>query len=109
VTPYNYDKPKLKEKDIQRQIKEWLEYNGWFVAVTSTPAMTAATKGLPDLIAVKDSIRRRRRTVWIEVKGPKGKQSEHQAAFQEALERQGAEYLLANDLDVVRDYLKEAK
>ena len=100
------EKPKLNEKDIQRQIVDYLRTKGWFVAITSQKGFSFATPGLPDLIAVKDSIRKRRRTVWIEVKGPKGKQRPEQLRFQEGLETQGGEYLLANSLDVVIDYLK---
>jgi hypothetical protein len=39
--------------------------------------------------------------VGIEVKAPKGKQSEHQKEFQEALEAAGGRYVLAYSLDDV--------
>jgi hypothetical protein len=40
--------------------------------------------------------------VGIEVKAPKGKQSDHQKALQEALEKAGGKYVLAYSLgDVV--------
>lgn len=98
--PMSAAAPKLKECDIQRQIVDYLRHKGWFVAITSTPAMTAATKGLPDLIAVRGA-----RTIWCEVKGPRGKQSDNQREFQRQLHLQSGEYLLARSLDDVIGYL----
>jgi hypothetical protein len=43
--------------------------------------------------------------VGIEVKAPKGKQSEHQKAFQEMLEVAGGRYVLAYSLDDVIDQI----
>ena len=91
----------MKESHIQKQIIEWLEWHKWHVAVTSTPNMTAATKGLADLICTKGT-----RTIQIECKGPKGVQSDEQIKYQDELEYRGGEYLLANSLDVVMRYLK---
>jgi len=96
----------MNEAQIQKQIVDYLRHTGWFVAITSQKGISFATPGLPDLIAVKDSIRKRRRTVWIEVKGPRGRQRPEQIKFQDELERHGGDYLLANNLDVVIDYLK---
>lgn len=65
--------------------------------------MTAATKGLADLICTKDG-----RTIQIECKSPKGVQSDHQKTYQDHLQNCGGEYLLANSLDVVINHLKGA-
>ena len=99
-------KPKLNEKQIQSQIVHYLRQTGWVVFETNQPGLSHATPGLPDLICIKDSIRRRRRVLWCECKGPKGKQSPAQIQAQQDIESQGGEYLLANSLDVVMDYLK---
>lgn len=106
----------MNEADIQHQIVDWLRQSGWFVAVTSQKGFSFATPGLPDVIAVKKhkwpvtAVHQLMcvapRTLWIEVKGPRGKQRPEQKAFQEGLEAQYGEYLLANSLDVVMEYLK---
>jgi hypothetical protein len=50
--------------------------------------------GSPDIICVIGG-----QYVGIEVKGPKKKQSEHQKAFQQALEGAGGRYLLVYSLE----------
>ena len=111
----------MNEKDIQRQIVDYLRKTGWFVAITSQKGFSFATPGLPDLICVKFCIEqlectnahipypvdyKTSRTLWLEVKGPRGKQRLEQKNFQDGLEAQGGEYLLANSLDVVMEHLK---
>ena len=103
----------MKESHIQKQIVEWLGYNGWVVIETSQRGHDWGTKGSPDVIATKSTTwlasnmatHRYARTLWIECKGPRGTQSEKQIEMQRKLESVGAEYLLANSLDVVMDYL----
>ena len=106
----------MNEASVQKQIVDYLRQTGWFVAITSQKGFSFATPGLPDLIATKKQKRSCHRgahimcsdprTIWIEVKGSKGKQRFAQTMFQEGLEHFGGEYLLANSLDVVMDYLK---
>jgi hypothetical protein len=50
--------------------------------------------GAPDIICVIKG-----QYVGIEVKAPTGKQSDHQKAFQQALEAAGGRYVLAYSLD----------
>lgn len=97
----------MKESEIQKQILDYLtlkrifhyrqnsgglggEHNGkkWFVRFGAV--------GAPDIICVVAG-----QYVGIEVKAPKGKQSEHQKAFQGALEAAGGRYVLAYSLDDV--------
>ena len=52
--------------------------------------------GAPDIICVIKG-----QYVGIEVKAPKGKQSDHQKAFQQALEAAGGRYVLAYSLEDV--------
>jgi len=44
--------------------------------------------------------------LWIEVKAPKGKQSELQKDFQKLVESHGHTYLLATSVDEVMEFLK---
>ena len=82
----------LKESEIRAQVKEFLEWQGWFVfyhlqGLGSYP-------GLPDLQAVKDG-----RTIYIEIKRPSGRQSDKQKKFQQDLEAAGGIYILAQKID----------
>lgn len=45
--------------------------------------------------------------VWIEVKAPAGRQSQHQKNFQEEVESSGHSYLLARSVDDVMNWMKE--
>jgi hypothetical protein len=45
--------------------------------------------------------------VGIEVKAPKGKQSEHQQEFQKQLEAAGGKYVLVYSLEDVIEYLSD--
>ena len=53
-----------------------------------------AYKGIPDLIAVKNG-----RVLFIELKTPRGRQSEYQRKFQADLEAHGGEYVLCRGVD----------
>lgn len=46
------------------------------------------------------------RVIYLEVKGPKGKQREEQKEFQGLVEAQGAEYYVVRDLDSVMEILE---
>jgi hypothetical protein len=58
--------------------------------------------GSPDIICVIEG-----QFVGIEVKAPKGKQSEHQKEFRKKLEAAGGKYLLTYSLDDVIDGLNK--
>ena len=76
------------ETAIRRQIQDYLRWTGWFVYYNL--AGLGSYPGLSDLVAVKDG-----RVVHIEVKTPKGVQSDKQKRFQRNLEAAGGEYILA--------------
>ena len=84
-----------KEPEIRAQVREFLQWQGWFVfyhlqGLGSYP-------GLPDLQAVKEG-----RTIYIEIKRPGGRQSPGQKKFQQELEAVGGAYILAKNVrDVV--------
>ena len=100
----------LKEKEIQKQILEWLEWKSIFHYRNNTGAMTGKHKGKtwflrfgavgsPDIIAVHKG-----KYIGIEVKGKNGVQSEKQKEFQERLEQAGGIYILAYCLeDVIKN------
>ncbi len=83
------------ETEIRTQIKQYLEWKGWFVfyhlqGLGSYP-------GLPDLQAVKGG-----RTLYIEIKRPGGRQSTKQKKFQQDLEAAGGIYILATELSDIK-------
>ncbi|MBO8136781.1 MAG: VRR-NUC domain-containing protein [Desulfotomaculum sp.] len=90
------EKPKgnLKERDIQRQIKEYLQWHGWLVV--KIHQSLGSYKGIADLYALKNG-----RSVWIEVKTPKGKQSKDQEQFEKDIKAHGGEYMVARSVEDV--------
>jgi hypothetical protein len=59
--------------------------------------------GSPDIVAVIKG-----RFVWIEVKTPTGRQSDHQKAFQENLSKAGGIYFLVRSLDEAVEAVEDA-
>lgn len=57
-------------------------------------------KGVPDILSVING-----QFVGWEIKTPRGKQSEHQFAFQKRLERNGGRYILVRSLDEAKEAL----
>ena len=86
--------PAVKESDIQRLIKDYLQWRGWFVV--KIHQSLGSYKGIADLYALKDG-----RHVWIEVKTPAGSQSEDQEKFQRDVEDHGGTYLVARSVEDV--------
>jgi len=82
----------IKESDIQAQIRDYLRWAGWFcIKIHQT---LGSYRGIADLYALKNG-----QHVWIEVKAPGGKQSEHQKQFQRDIERHGGTYVLARGVE----------
>lgn len=84
----------MKESDIRKQIQDYLRWTGWTVFYHLQGL--GSFRGLSDLQALKDG-----RSVFIEVKTPRGRQSEHQKRFQEMVEGAGLEYILARSVEDV--------
>lgn len=80
-----------KERDIQREIKDYLQWHGWFIV--KIHQSLGSYKGIADLYALKNG-----RGVWIEVKTSKGALSGHQQRFQGDVEQHGGEYILARGI-----------
>lgn len=85
---------KLTESDIQRQIRDYLQWHGWFVV--KIHQSLGSYKGIADLYAIKNG-----RSVWIEVKTPRGRQSEHQRQFEVDIKARGGEYMVARCVEDV--------
>ena len=83
-----------KEAGIQRSIKEYLQWRGWFVV--KVHQSLGSYRGIADMYALKNG-----RSVWIEVKTPAGRQSTDQQRFQRDIEAHGGEYMIARSVDDV--------
>lgn len=100
---------KLKEKEIQKQIIEYLQFKNIFHYRNNTGTFSNnkggfysfGAVGSPDVICVIDGI-----YIGLEVKKPGGKQSENQKAFQKNLEAAGGKYFLVYSLDDVIKIIK---
>ncbi len=83
------------ESYILAAVRDALRMQGW--SVIRMQQGLGCHKGMADLCAMKDG-----RTLWVEVKTPTGRQSEHQKAFEAMVKACGGEYFMARDgLDVV--------
>ncbi|MFH2074725.1 MAG: VRR-NUC domain-containing protein [Pseudomonadota bacterium] len=87
------------ETIIMRQIKHYLELRGWFVY--RNHQSLGSYPGIPDLTALKNG-----RVVWIEVKRPRGKISDHQAAFSVKVRDQDCEWYCLYSLDDAMETFK---
>ena len=87
----------MNEKQIQDQIREYLTIKSWFVV--RIHQTLGCHPGVPDLICYGPGGQR----IDIEVKGPRGKQSEAQQRYQEEIKRRGHRYLLTRSVEDVMD------
>lgn len=97
--------PKSIEQDIQKQIIDYLRYQGWFVIKNNTVGIYKKStdsyipnpaRGLADLTAIKNG-----QVIMIEVKKKGGKQSDNQKEFQKNWEDKGGKYYLVFNLEEV--------
>src|SRR5580692_9371360 len=99
----------MKESETQKAILEWLAWKKFFhyrnnsgafvMPETATHArrfFRAGVVGAPDIVCVIAG-----QYVGIEVKAPRGRQSENQKEFQRQLEEAGGKYILAHSIDDV--------
>ena len=89
----------MKESEIQITIKEYLQWQGWFVV--KIHQSLGSYKGIADLVAMKDGL-----TVWIEVKTPKGRLSKYQEQFRDDVLAHGGTYIVARSVDDVERVLR---
>jgi VRR-NUC domain len=112
------------EAALQKLILDWLSANRIWFERRNTGAMVSSYKGknrltrfsqpgTADIMVLADTNDRdcefpfsHKRVVWIEVKAPKGRQSDSQKEFQQAVEYEGHKYILAYSLeDVIKAFL----
>lgn len=86
---------------ILRAVKAALEAVGWFVI--RIHQSLGSTPGIADLVAMGFG-----RTIWIEVKTPKGRLNDHQRLFQYGVEVSGGEYRVVRSLEDVEDLLERS-
>jgi hypothetical protein len=88
------------ETKIKNEIKKWLNLFNWFCF----PILQGmgAYKGISDIIAIKNGT-----VLFIEVKTPKGKQSEYQMKFEDMIKNYGGHYLIARSYRDVEDYIND--
>ena len=101
---------KINENDIKKQIKTYLELNGWDVYRINNAGMFNAKrqefifhgkKGFSDLVAIKDNV-----LLFIETKAPGKKASKEQEQFLESVGRCCiVNGIVADSLKVVEDFL----
>lgn len=124
----------MKERDVQKAILDYLAAKGILAFRMNSGATLSSykgktrmvrygTPGMADVLAfpfkperayLRDNlpfeyggtIFKTIVPTWIEVKAPKGKQSELQKSFQAQVEAHGHRYILASSLDAVIEVLK---
>jgi hypothetical protein len=100
------------EKDVQKEIMDWLAKNHEFFYRNNVGAVVSEYNGKkrftrfgyvgsPDVILIQQGSGK---YIGIEVKATKGRQSDKQIEFQNRLEEAGGIYILAHSLD---EFLEE--
>lgn len=84
----------MKEVEIQAQVKQYLQWRGWYVV--KIHQSLGSHRGIADLYALKNGWH-----VWLEIKTPKGRLSEHQQQFKDEVEAHGGIYILARGIEDV--------
>ena len=99
------------EKDVQKSIIQYLKLKKVVAYRMNTGAIKTegrflrfGSPGMADVVAFTPQT-----VAWIEVKGPKGIQSDAQKDFQKVHEGLGHVYILARSLDDVRALFEEVK
>lgn len=87
--------PTPKETDIQKAVKEYLQWQGWYVV--KIHQSLGSHKGIADLYAIREG-----RSVWIEVKTKVGRLSKDQEKYRAEIEAHGGEYYIARSIDDVQ-------
>jgi hypothetical protein len=101
----------MTENDLKNLILDYLSAKGIFHWRNNSGAVVSEYKGKkrfmrygavgsPDIFCVVKG-----RCIGLELKGPKGKQSDSQKEFQERLEEAGGLYLLVYELEDITEFL----
>ncbi|MFH2073986.1 MAG: VRR-NUC domain-containing protein [Pseudomonadota bacterium] len=87
----------MKEGDILKQVRDYLRWKGWLVYRIQQGL--GCHRGMSDLICVRAG-----RVIFLEIKAPLGKLSDHQRKFQGEIEEAGCDYLWVSSLDQIRGF-----
>jgi Holliday junction resolvase len=91
-------KRKNPETIIQNAIRDYLRLTGWYV-IRHQQGL-GSHLGLCDLQAIRGG-----KTLYIEVKTPTGKLSEHQERFRDEIVGRGGLFMVARSLEDVIEYV----
>jgi len=86
------NKIEVKEKDILKQVRDYLRWKGWYVY--RNHQSLGSHKGLSDLTAIHNGV-----TMWLEIKKSDGKQSNHQKEFQREIEEHWGIYKVITKIE----------
>ena len=94
--------PKITEKDVKKQVRDYLRIRGWFVF----PIMQGlgSYRGISDLIACKNG-----QVLFIECKAPGGQLSQYQKRFKESIEAAGCIYIVAWGYEDIEEVIEIKK
>jgi len=97
----------VSESSIQTAICDYLSYKRYFFWRQNTGGMFRdnrwfampkySKKGIPDILLVKDGL-----FIGLEVKRPKGRQSDHQKAFEQECKKAGGQYYIITSVEDVQ-------
>ncbi len=86
----------MKKKNLhtysKNAVKEYLQWCKWYVMQIQNGPF--GTHGVSDLIACKNG-----QVIFIEIKIPGGKLSNHQLKFKEEIESHGGKYIIVTEIE----------
>lgn len=88
----------MKEGEILRQVRDYLRWRGW--RVYRIQQGLGCHRGMSDLICVKEG-----RVLFLEIKAPLGKLSDHQRKFKREIEEAGGIYQWVSSLEQIRQFM----
>jgi Holliday junction resolvase len=84
------------ETILKQHIKRYMAFKGWFIFPVTQGL--GSYKGISDLIAIKNG-----RVLFIEVKTPRGRQSDYQKEFERRVTEKGGQYAVIRSLDEINE------
>mgnify|MGYP001285181183 CR=1 FL=1 len=90
----------MTEKELTKEMKKYWKNNGW-LAIRNQQNI-GSHKGIADFIVIKDGI-----TVFVELKGAKGKQTQDQKKFCEDVVNHGGYYCVCRSADEFVLYIQD--
>ena len=90
----------MTENEVKEDIKNWLDFNGWY----HFPIWQGrySVKGISDRIAIKKG-----EILFIEIKSTTGKLRIDQKIFQERISEKGGHYVVARKWEDLSEYIRK--